>query len=121
MTAPTPLPQTVSLLEEVACTFIDIHLDTVAKRDLAVWFVEHPNGQYTAADLSHVLGHERSNVATGLQAMQEAVVIVPVKAQGQRAWRFTPDPATSQILKAVARYFHTHPGTRTTIVHHASA
>ncbi len=121
MASPTlPLPD-LPILESIACTFIDIHLDAVAKRDLAIWFAEHPNSQYARFELCQRLDHHRTAIDTGLRALQEAGAIVPVRAEGRPAWRLTADPATGQILKAVARYFHHHPEMRTIITHHELA
>jgi hypothetical protein len=110
----------VSILNEVAQTFIEIHLDDLAKRDLAVWFVEHPEGQYQVTELGRVLGHDRAAIKTGLRCLREALVIAPAGAEAHSTWRLTPDPATRQILRAVARYFREHPGARTIVVRRAS-
>ena len=67
-----PHRQAVSILDDVAPIFIDIHLDDVAKRDLAVWFVEHPEGEYQETELGRVLGHDRASIKTGLRCLREA-------------------------------------------------
>jgi len=117
MTSPTPPLQDLSILESITCTFIEIHLDAVAKRDLAIWFAEHPNSQYAKYELCQRLDHHHTAIDRGLRALQEAGAIVPVRAEGHPAWQLTADPATGQILKAVARYFHQHPEMRTVITH----
>jgi two-component system cell cycle response regulator DivK len=77
MTVLTRHAPITSILDDIACTFIQIHLDDVAKRDLAVWFVEHPRGQYTATELGRALGHDRAAIKTGLRSLSEAAVIAP--------------------------------------------
>ena len=121
MTVLTRHAPMTSILDDIAGAFIEIHLDDVAKRDLAVWFVEHPGGQYTATELGRALGYDRAAIETGLRSLREAAVIAPAGADGHATWRLTPDPATRQILLAVARYFREHPGARTMIVRHISA
>ena len=120
MTSPTRPLQNPFILESIACTFIDIHLDEVAKRDLAIWFAEHPDGHYAGYELCQCLNHPRSTLDRGLRSLQEAGAIVLLHDQNRPAWQLTTDSATRQILKAVAGYFSRHPEMRTVIPRHRS-
>jgi hypothetical protein len=105
-----------SILEEVAVIFIDIHLDTIAKRDLAVWFAEHADSHYTKADLNRVLGHNPATVVASLRALQEAGAVTAERSDLGPIWQLTPDIATRAILQAVTLYFRQHPGARTMMI-----
>ncbi|MBI5291223.1 MAG: hypothetical protein HY872_05025 [Chloroflexi bacterium] len=121
MASPTLPLQDLPILESIACTFIEIHLDAVAKRDLAIWFAEHPNSPCAKYELCQHLDHHRTAIDRGLRALQEAGAIVPARAEGHPAWQLTSDTATRQILQAVARYFRKHPDMRTVITHYEPA
>ena len=59
-------------LDEVAQVFIDIHLDARVKRDLAIWFADHPNRQFALHDLANALEHGRAAIAAGLKGLEES-------------------------------------------------
>lgn len=120
MTALTPQSQASFAMAEVASLFIELHLDTVAKRDLTIWFVRHPEIQFALSELGQALGHNRKVIMAGLRALQETSAITSAHVGGSTVWQLTSDIMTRRILQAVERYFREHPGARTIIVRHQS-
>lgn len=96
--AQSPINQT---LLAVATKFAEIHLDTPAKRDLLVWFTEHPHQQFAPPELITELSYPSTTITTGLRALQEAGVIVP--AGSRPGWQLTSDPATCTISRLAAQ------------------
>lgn len=121
MASLTLLLQDLPILESIACTFIEIHLDEVVKRDLAIWFAEHPDSQCSKYKLRRNLDYHRAEIDRALRALQDAGAIVPARAEGRPAWQLTSDTATRQILQAVARYFRKHPDLRTVLMRRPAA
>jgi hypothetical protein len=119
--APLGAPAPVSRnLDEVAQVFIDLHLDARVKRDLAIWFAEHPNRQFALHDLANALEHGRAAIAAGLKGLEESGAVERATGVGSHSWQLSTDVATRQVLNAVAVYFREHPEARTIIVRHAA-
>jgi hypothetical protein len=93
----------------VAAKFLEIHLDTPAKRDLLVWFMANPDLRFATFELVDELNYSRPAVVDGLRALQEAGVIFSVGSGP--VWQVTSDPATCTISRAAARLVQAQSGT----------